>query len=88
MKFGTVPQIAKDARPWAPTRVIGPPPGREGDIGSLECQVDEHNSLNARCFRFFVELEPGDLEAIQAGKPIEFAVFAHQMVPVSVAVWQ
>lgn len=87
MKFGRVPQIAKDARPWAHARHVGPPVGHEDSIGSLEAQVDEHTAFG-RIYRVFVELEPGDLEAIQDGKPIEFAVVAAQMVPVSVQVWQ
>jgi hypothetical protein len=87
MKFGPVPQIAEDQRPWATTRTIGPPPSRADIVGSLEAQVDEQTELG-RAFRFFLELEPGDLEAIRAGHPVEFAVYAQQMVPVSVQVWR
>lgn len=87
MRFGLVPTIAAEARPWAPTRLIGPPPGHGDRIGSLSAQVDDRTELG-RGFRFFAELEDGDLEAIQAGNPIEFVVYAQQMVPVSVAVWR
>lgn len=87
MKFGPVPHIAEQQRPWARTHTIGPPPGREDTVGFLEAQVDDETELG-RAFRFYLELEPGDLEAIQAGNPIEFAVYASQMVPVSVQVWQ
>lgn len=86
MKFGPVPQRALDARPWAPAATIGPPPGRENQVGSLEAQIDDQTELG-RAFRFYLELEPGDLDAIAAGNPVEFAVYAHQMVPVSVQVW-
>ena len=86
MRFGPVPAIAKAARPWAQTRLIGPPPGQGDRIGSLETQIDDNTSIG-RGYRFFLELEDGDLEAIQAGNPIEFVVYAAQMVPVSVAVW-
>jgi len=44
----------------------------------------EHGSASVG----IAELEDGDLEAIQAGNPIEFVVYAQQMVPVSVAVWR
>lgn len=86
MKFGPVPQIALDARPWAPAVTIGPPPGLDAEIGSLAAQVDDMSGLG-RAFRVFVELEDGDLEAIAAGRPIEFGVYATQMVPISVQVW-
>jgi hypothetical protein len=85
MKFGPVPEIAEKARPWAKTMVIGPPLGYGDVVGSLSVQVDEKTELG-RAYRFFVELEDGDLERIQAGKPIEIAVYTH-MSPVSVAVW-
>lgn len=86
MRFGPVPQSALDARPWAQHTIIGPPHGYEDRVGDLEAQVDEQTELG-RAFRFFLELEDGDLEAITAGKPVEFSVYAGQMVPVSVAVW-
>ena len=86
-RFGLVPDIAVTARPWADVKVIGPPVGLGHQIGSLVAQVDDKTKLG-RGFRFFVELEDGDLEAIQAGNPIEFVVYAQQMVPVSVAVWR
>ncbi len=87
MKFGRVPEVAEKARPWAVTRTIGPPPGREDQIGDLEAQVDEQNDLGVRAFRFFIELEDGDLERITAGSPIEVAIFTPQMWPVSVQIW-
>ena len=86
MKFGKVPEIVEQARPWAKTLEIGPPIGRENEIGSLNCQVEEHPQWG-HMFRFYLELEPGDLEKIQQGNPIEFSVLAQQMVPVSVQVW-
>jgi len=86
-RFGLVPHIAVTARPWADVKVIGPPPGLGDQVGSLVAQVDDKTKLG-RGFRFFVELEDGDLEAIQAGNPIEFVVYASQMVPVSIAVWR
>ena len=87
MRFMLVPEIAVEARPWADVQLIGPPPGWADKIGSLSAQVDDKTELG-RGFRFFAELEKGDLEAIQAGNPIEFVVYAAQMVPVSVAVWR
>lgn len=87
MRFGLVPHVAVSARPWAPPVVIGPPPGLGDHVGSLVAQVDEHTELG-RGYRFFAELEDGDIEAIQAGNPIEFVVYASHMVPVSVAVWR
>jgi len=87
MRFGLVPHVAETARPWADVRLIGPPPGLDDKVGSLVAQVDDRTELG-RGFRFFAELEDGDLEAIQAGNPIEFVVYAQQMVPVSVAVWR
>lgn len=90
MKFGLVPDEVAAARPWAPIINIGPPPGQEDVIGSLECQVDDSGTEDlpgVRVFRFYVELEDGDLERIQDGRPIEFAVLARQMVPVSIALW-
>ena len=87
MRFGLVPAIAAEARPWAHVRVIGPPPGLDDKVGSLVAQVDDRTALG-RGYRFFAELEDGDLEAIQAGNPIEFVIYAQQMVPVSVAVWR
>ena len=86
MKFGPVPEIAEKARPWAKTQQIGPPVGYGDRVGYLSAQVDDTTQLG-RAFRFFLELEEGDLERIQAGKPIEFVVYAGQMSPVSVAVW-
>ena len=87
MRFGLVPKIAVEARPWADVRLIGPPPGLDDLVGSLAAQVDDRTTLG-RGYRFFAELEDGDLEAIQAGNPIEFVVYAGQMVPVSIAVWR
>jgi hypothetical protein len=87
MRFGLVPHVAETARPWADVKVIGPPPGLGNKVGSLVAQVDDRTDLG-RGYRFFAELEDGDLEAIQAGKPIEFVVYAAQMVPVSIAVWR
>ena len=87
MKFTPVPTIAVVARPWADVQLIGPPPGLDDKVGSLVAQVDERTELG-RGYRFFAELEDGDLEAIQAGNPIEFVIYAQQMVPVSVAVWR
>ena len=87
MRFGLVPHVAETARPWAKPTIIGPPVGLGHQVGSLVAQVDEKTKLG-RGFRFFAELEDGDLEAIAAGKPIEFVVYAQQMVPVSIAVWR
>ena len=87
MKFTPVPTIAVVARPWADVQLIGPPPGWEDKVGSLSAQIDDRTELG-RGYRFFAEFEDGDLEAIAAGKPIEFVVYASQMVPVSVAVWR
>jgi len=87
MMFGPVPQIALDARPWAPAKTIGPPRGHEDHVGDLEAQIDDQTELG-RGYRFFLELEEGDLEAIAAGNPVEFVIYAHQMVPVSVQVWK
>ncbi len=88
MRFSSiVPEAAIKARPWAQPQIIGPPPGLGDRVGSLVAQVDDKTDLG-RGYRFFVEFEDGDLEAIQAGNPIEFVVYAQQMVPVSVAVWR
>jgi hypothetical protein len=87
MKFGPVPEIAQAARPWAKLVTVGPPPGKADQVGSLDMQVEMNSSLGGPVFRAFVELEEGDLEKIQAGNPIELAVFAYQMVPVSLQVW-
>ena len=87
MRFTSVPTSAIVARPWADVQLIGPPPGWDDKVGSLSAQIDDRTALG-RGYRFFAELEDGDLEAIQAGNPIEFVVYAQQMVPVSVAVWR
>jgi hypothetical protein len=87
MRFGLVPHVAVTARPWADVQLIGPPPGWEDKVGSLSAQVDNKTQLG-RGYRFFAELEDGDAEAIASGMPIEFVVYAQQMVPVSVAVWR
>jgi len=85
MKFGEVPEQAKTARPWATTRTIDPPPGREDRIGSLEAQIDDQTDLG-RVYRTFVYLEPGDLEELQAGRPIELGVNGDFLWPMSVRI--
>lgn len=83
MRFGLVPKKAELARPWAKTKSIGPPTGLEDQVAFVEAQIDDNTQLG-RAFRLFVYLEPGDLALLRDGNPIEFAVLANQLVPVSV----
>lgn len=90
MKFGSVPEIAKEQRPWAPVLRIGPPVGySEDQIGFLEAQVDDQvpDFPGGRAYRVFVELEEGDREALLSGAPLEFAVFGERLQPISVQLW-
>lgn len=85
MRFGLVPKEAEQARPWARTRVIGPPTGLEDTVALVEVQIDEQTELG-RAFRTFVYPTPAELELLKAGHPIEFSVYAQQLSPVSAAV--
>lgn len=86
MKFGPVPKQAELARPWAKTAAIGPPAGLEDTVAFVEAQIEEQTVLG-RAFRMFVYPTPAEIEHLQAGNPIEFSVYAQQLVPVSVQVF-
>lgn len=86
MKFrDKVPEVAEKMRPWARTLVIGPPPGEEARIGSLAASVDDQTEFG-RAFRFYLELEEGDVQKILRDGVIEVSLMAPQMVPVSVQI--
>lgn len=85
MRFGLVPESAKLARPWATPKAICPPDGLVDVVSSVEAQIDEKTQLG-RAFRLFVYPDTQELERLQAGQPIEFTVYAHQLVPVSAEV--
>lgn len=85
MHFGLVPEAAEKARPWARKRSIGPPTGLEDTVAFVEAQIDDQTELG-RAFLMFAYPDAEELELLKAGHPIEFAVYATQLPPVSAAV--
>lgn len=83
MNFGQVPEQAKRMYPWAKAMVIGPPPTQADKVSPVEALVDDQTEIG-RAFRLYVYPTLDELNLLQAGQPIEFSIYAGQLVPVSV----
>lgn len=66
--------------------VLGPPPGRSHDVGSIERIVEtlEDGSL---AMRFYFGLDDDDRARIAAGAPIELTIFGPNTFPFNVQIW-
>lgn len=86
----SVPERAEAARPWAELHLIGPPPNHRDiptleDCGTLAALV-ENVPGEPRRIRSYWRPSPEELEALNAGEPIELCVVYPAMVPVSINV--
>lgn len=68
--------------------VFGPPPGHDltGEIRAVEMCVRHVEALNTRVISARCVLEPGDLEALQAGGAVWVHFYGGQLLPFDVDV--
>jgi len=65
---------------------IGPPPGMEESVGSLDAVVTKDEEGQIRVHTFW-KPEEGEIEALQNGGVIELTIHADHLHPISGDIW-